>query len=209
MLRGEMKRLLVAPLILGLASPVQASVDPEVHKLCLKATNYRRCVSAQSGETPELRLVEGAKELTGNKCPSGFAYTGAGICREILSADPFFKPFDLDHIGLLAAGWTPRLYALGAIGSLYFGEIIKAVEDPKCPLKEPYLYRNSACEPALKAPSLKEIRRVLKSIPKRNRDIDKWNNSLFKLFKEEGLATKAMNYSSAIKSNITSPIDME
>ena len=39
-----MKRLLF-PLLVALALSAQASVDPEVHKLCLDAADYKACVS--------------------------------------------------------------------------------------------------------------------------------------------------------------------
>ena len=43
-----MKRLLLPPLLLGLTSPVQAAVDPEVHKLCLPAADYAGCVKTMT-----------------------------------------------------------------------------------------------------------------------------------------------------------------
>ena len=39
-----MKRLLLAPLILALSSPVLAEVDPTVHEMCLGANDYKGCV---------------------------------------------------------------------------------------------------------------------------------------------------------------------
>tara|TARA_B100001250_G_scaffold267949_1_gene231151 strand:- start:382 stop:1074 length:693 start_codon:yes stop_codon:yes gene_type:complete len=40
--------LLLAPLILALGLPVQASSDLEVHKMCLQAADYKGCIKAQS-----------------------------------------------------------------------------------------------------------------------------------------------------------------
>ena len=44
----EMKRLLLTSLILGLASPVQAQVDPSVHNLCKDVADYAGCVKINS-----------------------------------------------------------------------------------------------------------------------------------------------------------------
>ena len=43
-----MKRLLIAPLILTLSSPVQAEIDKEIAEFCLKATDFAGCVESMS-----------------------------------------------------------------------------------------------------------------------------------------------------------------
>jgi len=85
-----MKRLLL-PLLAAIALPtaVNANVNSEVHELCLPAADYLGCVKAMTikpADIPSLRLIEGAKELTGNRCPEGYAYAGAGNCREVISS---------------------------------------------------------------------------------------------------------------------------
>ena len=44
-----MRRLLILPLFLGVSLPVQAGVDPEVHKLCKDVKDYVGCVQMMSG----------------------------------------------------------------------------------------------------------------------------------------------------------------
>ena len=39
-----MRRIVLAPLILLLSSPVLAEVDPTVHEMCLGANDYKGCV---------------------------------------------------------------------------------------------------------------------------------------------------------------------
>ena len=39
-----MKHLLLTPLLIGLASPIHATVDNKVHDICLKAADYKGCV---------------------------------------------------------------------------------------------------------------------------------------------------------------------
>jgi len=69
-----MKRLLLAPLLLALASPVLAEVDPKVHKMCLQAKDYLGCVQAQKNGTnlsPTV-VIDGGVNPTGNACPPRF-----------------------------------------------------------------------------------------------------------------------------------------
>ena len=52
----------------------------------LPAADYLGCVKAMSTKSldiPSLRLIEGTKELTGNKFAEGFIYAGAGNCRQV------------------------------------------------------------------------------------------------------------------------------
>ena len=71
-----MKLLLLLPLLLGLSSPVQARVDPEVHKLCKDVKDYLGCVKAQSGifGVQEIITNPGTATSRGNECPLGYAY---------------------------------------------------------------------------------------------------------------------------------------
>ena len=66
-----MKRLLLAPLILSLGLPVQAEVDPKIHKMCLQAKDYMGCVKAQttnSTDIPSLRVIQGKTERLAVEC---------------------------------------------------------------------------------------------------------------------------------------------
>ena len=38
-------------------------------------------MTTKSTDIPSMRLIQGKTELTGNSCPSGFAYAGAGMRR--------------------------------------------------------------------------------------------------------------------------------
>ena len=98
-----MKRFLLLPLLAALALPtaVNANVDPKVHKLCLPATDYFGCVKAmttKSTDIPNIRIIEGEKEITGNSCPKGYAYSGGGYCSEIICS-PLATPKDLRGMG--------------------------------------------------------------------------------------------------------------
>ena len=46
-----MRRILIAQLFLGLAMPLNAAIDPEIHKSCLEAADYKGCVSAHQSQT--------------------------------------------------------------------------------------------------------------------------------------------------------------
>ena len=45
-----MWRILIAQLFLVLAMPVNAAADPEIHKLCLEAVDYKGCVSSNQSQ---------------------------------------------------------------------------------------------------------------------------------------------------------------
>ena len=142
-----MKRLLL-PLLAALAFPtaVNANVDPEVHKLCLPAADYLGCVKAmstKSTDVPNLRVIQGEIELTGNSCPTGFAYKGAGYCQKVLCGHTFGSHPDLKNKGhkLINKGNLGCFRGVFSWGS----QIVKAVQDPKCPLTEPIIGTQSSC----------------------------------------------------------------
>ena len=137
-----MRRLLFAPLIFTLLSPVQAGIDPEVHELCLRATDYRGCVAAQSGETPELRVIEGKTEITGNRCPFKYVYVGGGQCQNLTCN---MKAWNKNLAHLYGRGVCIK--TLFGEQSIQLGDVTaKATFDPKCPDKEPYMLENSSCD---------------------------------------------------------------
>ena len=205
-----MKRFLLAPLILGLAAPVQARVDPEVHKLCLKASDYKGCVEAQSGAVKSKPIV-----LTGNKCPKDFAYIGDGLCREVVRKTVLFtKAFmampalvvyrnagnkSIDSIGLWRAGNS--LKPTGRHFSILGDAVTKTISDQKCPAKEPAIYTNSTCDQTPTAPSLAEIKYFFTGTNFSSRSMEFWNIELEKLYGVKNLATNAKNYGSSKKKN--------
>ena len=81
-----MKIFFLIPVLLGFFSPVKAEVDSKVAEFCLRAKDFEGCVrsmSSQSSDMPSMRIIEGGVELSGNSCPEGFAYAGAGKCRDV------------------------------------------------------------------------------------------------------------------------------
>ena len=79
-----MKRLLFAPLLIVLALPAQAEIDPKVRKACLPAADFLGCVKAyttQSSDPQNIRIIEGERDLTGNICSDNYAYIGGGYCQ--------------------------------------------------------------------------------------------------------------------------------
>ena len=100
-----MKRLLL-PLIAIFAFPtaVNAGVDPEVHRICLKASDYAGCVKVQTeGIAAPTRMIiqEGASISEGNACPDSHAYVGNGYCQCVFC--------DIGGARLFASGHDRRL----------------------------------------------------------------------------------------------------
>ena len=191
-----MKRLLL-PLLAALALPtaVNANVDPEVHKLCIPATDYLGCIKAmttKSSDIPSLRLIEGAKELTGNRCPEGFAYSGAGNCREVISV--FTARGTPRGLALVAAGYEEVCSIFGCEALTLSSNLQKAVLDPLCPNKEHFLYTNSSCEDRLEPVPLGRLKKYLRFHGVKKKNIPKWDSAFYRIFGVKGLATRAMDY---------------
>ena len=157
-----MKRLLL-PLLAALALPasVSAGVDPEVHGICLKASDYAGCVKVQTqGIAAPTRMIlqEGASIAEGNECPDSHAYVGNGYCQRVFC--------DIGGARLFASGHDRRLGGKGweckprwdfAGGSLKFSTDAPAVRtsfDKRCPSEQPEIGRNNSCQNGL---SEKEI----------------------------------------------------
>ena len=212
-----MKRLLL-PLLAAIALPtaVNANVDPKVAEFCLKAADFAGCVktmTTKSSDIPSMRLIQGKTELTGNSCPSGFAYAGAGNCRSIERAG-FNEILTVDAIGLWRAGHVDR-----PVWHTYYklGYLTKAVSDPNCPDREPYLYTQKSCNDKPTPPSLKEIKRILSLVGVRRENKARiWNNKLENIFGIPNLASDAINYkkspskqsstTGSVKINCDSPV---
>ena len=207
-----MKRLLLAPLLLGFIPFANANVDPEIHKLCIPATDYLGCVKAmttKSTDIPSMRMIDGGVELSGNSCPINYAYIGGGNCREVLDGGWYTPTF----FGLLSAGWQNSPALLGD-WSLKLGESSRAVIDKNCPIKEPYIYTNSSCDPKPKPPSDKILKKYSRGITRKQREaLDK---GLFKIFGIPNMTANAFNkkekppktdvYSGSVKINCNSSV---
>ena len=193
-----MKRLLL-PLLAAIALPtaVNAEIDKKTAEFCLKAADFAGCVktmTTKSTDIPSMRLIQGKTELTGNSCPSGFAYAGAGNCRSIERAR-LNEFLTIDAIGLWRAGHVDR-----PVWHTYYklGYLTKAVSDPNCPDREPYLYTQKSCNNKPTPPSLKEIKRILGLVAgKRENKVRIWDNKLENTFGIPNLASDAINYKKA------------
>ena len=193
-----MKRLLL-PLLAALALPtaVNANVDPKVAEFCLKAADFAGCVktmTSKSTDIPTTRMIDGGIELTGNSCPEGFAYAGAGICKDF--PVNYSCCTEVDGFGLWAAGLVDRPNSWGWTG---FGkETVRAVMDSKCPKVEPYLYTRSSCQSKPVITDMKGLKKGLKHSGAGNmRDpnrIKYWDNELKRVLGVDNLATDALNY---------------
>ena len=157
-----MKRLLLAPLLLGFIPFANANVDPKVAEFCLKAADFAGCIktmTTKSTDIPSMRIIEGKTELSGNSCPNNFAYVGAGKCRSFVMSNTFRNALNIDGVGLWRAGQVEKptwnsYYKLGE-------NITKAIYDSKCPDKEPYLYTQNSCAEKPTPPSSNELRKLL------------------------------------------------
>ena len=213
-----MKRLLL-PLLASLALPtaVSANVDSEVHKLCLPAADYLGCVKAmttKSTDIPSLRLIEGAKELSGNKCAGGFVYAGAGDCRQVISyLTARGTPVG---VALIAQDYEEVCGIFGCMALTLSTYSQKAVLDPSCPNKEPFPFTNSSCDERPKPLSEKRLKKYMRFHGVKKKNIPRWDKQLYRIFGVEGLATKAMNYkkprsnpsesTGSVKINCDSPV---
>ena len=143
-----MRKFLILAAASLLAFPAMAQVDPKIHKLCIEAKDYAGCVRAMTATSDSqkspttVRVVEGERELTGNSCPEGMAYAGAGWCSDIIciSRSSGHSP------GLGGKHWgCPKLLGMGYAMS-WGNSKVKATHDPSCPKDPPEIGWSSSCE---------------------------------------------------------------
>ena len=158
-----MKRLLLLPLLLGLTSPAQAGVDPEVHKMCLQAKDYLGCVKAQTDQGIESNMSIDLNNImnTGNVCPKGWGYIGGGYCQMVWCTDAFAHDPRLRGKAWVCRGRRGSIQGHKSTGlfdnSLKFiGNSARATTDKKCPLIEPEIGRNNSCQNGLSEKELFE-----------------------------------------------------
>ena len=145
-----MRLHLIAAAVLT-AVPAIAQVNPSIHKLCLEAKDYAGCVKLQAGSKSEPQTVInnlGAAMATGNRCPSGYAYSGAGYCRAVYcnyKHGGFGIPTGHDPLVAGKDKWACKHSFWVGAGVLTLGEAIRIGTDPNCPDGEPTLGWNSTC----------------------------------------------------------------
>ena len=190
-----MKIFFLMPLLLGFFSPVKAEVDSKVAEFCLRAKDFEGCVrsmSSKSSDMPSMRIIEGGVELSGNSCPEGFAYAGAGKCRDV--SRRVSDILKVDGFGLWASGLASRP---NWAGWSRFGEMsVQAVLDPKCPRIEPFLYTRSSCQSKPEITDMKELKKALSNVVgslSNPKVIEYWDNEFKRVFGVEGLASRAIN----------------
>tara|TARA_Y100000589_G_scaffold31239_1_gene26144 strand:+ start:695 stop:1273 length:579 start_codon:yes stop_codon:yes gene_type:complete len=190
-----MKSLFLSTLLLGFFSPVKAEVDSKVAEFCLRAKDFEGCVrsmSSKSSDMPSMRIIEGGVELSGNSCPEGFAYAGAGKCRDV--SRRVSDILKVDGFGLWASGLASRP---NWAGWSRFGEMsVQAVLDPKCPRIEPFLYTRSSCQSKPEITDMKELKKALSNVVgslSNPKVIEYWDNEFKRVFGVEGLASRAIN----------------
>ena len=190
-----MKIFFLIPVLLGFFSPVKAEVDSKVAEFCLRAKDFEGCVrsmSSKSSDMPSMRIIEGGVELSGNSCPEGFAYAGAGKCRDV--SRRVSDILKVDGFGLWASGLASRP---NWAGWSRFGEMsVQAVLDPKCPRIEPFLYTRSSCQSKPEITDMKELKKALSNVVgslSNPKVIEYWDNEFKRVFGVEGLASRAIN----------------
>ena len=104
-----MKRLLL-PLLaaINLPSAVNAGVDPEIHRTCLKASDYVGFIKVQTeGSLAPARMIikEDASIAEENLLPDSHAYVGNGYCQRVYC--------DIGGARLFASGHDRRLGGKG------------------------------------------------------------------------------------------------
>ena len=156
-----MKRLLFSLLVaIAIPNSVNAELDPEVHKLCLQATDYVGCLKAQTKNKKITagEISESGESLIVNSCPEGNAYVGNGLCRKVECEYPmnYFK-LSKGH-DLIVAGksdWSCKDKFIRGVGLLTLGsEFTKATVNDLCPNSEPEIGWKSSCEKKISNPTL-------------------------------------------------------
>ena len=110
----------------------------------MNAADFEGCVRVFSGKkTQEQKITIDIDKVrtSGNLCPSGFAYLGAGQCQQWDCIS--------DHQNdprLSGKGWSCRKNMWGGRGGLQFsGQIVRATTAEYCPLEEPQIGNNNSC----------------------------------------------------------------
>ena len=164
------------------AAPVQASVNSKHHELCKEAKDYAGCIRAMTSDVTEQSAIKidqtsrpGLLSEMGNQCPAGYAYSGAGRCRQVLCMP--MGIFGKNEPQLAGKGHHCRgrnldYGILGGRASLRWGNnYINASNNPSCPQNEPRIGHLSSC-------SVSRMKELLGSEqPSSTSDLDDWDSS--------------------------------
>lgn len=118
--------------------------DSTTHKLCSEARDYMGCVKANtkstSGDGQKAKTAESQLVATPNSCPTGYAYSGAGNCKNVLCTWEAG-----DDQGLAGKAWK----CSGGVQKQFLrwgNNVVKANVDSKCPPRQPRVGWQSTCE---------------------------------------------------------------
>ena len=183
-----MKRFLLLALTAGILSPIaaKAEIDPKVREACLPAADFLGCVKAyttQPRDIPSLRVIQDKSQLTGNSCPSGTAYSGAGYCTRVVCRDRWTTEPDLRNKQNWKCDFPLFKVQWGAA-------TLKATYDRKCPNREPIIGTQSSCTTQGDLDKMQAAKRSKKPLACRNGTWDE-------------------NHPRCKDAGITSPIDMD
>lgn len=143
-----------------MAPPAMANVTSEHHRLCSQAKDYAGCIRAMKGDLdkPQVKYIDqtnrpGLLAEMGNACPAGYAYSGAGQCRQVVCK--VMGIFGKNEPQLANRGHSckdkNRELGVGGRGSLRWGDQYRnAANDPKCPKMEPGHGDVNSCVTALR-----------------------------------------------------------
>ena len=157
---------LVATILIGSifipSATMAQGIKSEHHEMCLKAADYLGCIKAMTAADSPLEATTtininqtnrpGLLSETGNECPVGFAYAGAGQCRAVICVgNGIFGRNDpaLGGKGHSCAGGAGALRQgiFFGRGTLAWGNnYVPASINPNCPLVEPGFGWRSSCQ---------------------------------------------------------------
>ena len=127
-----------------LAPFVKAEPSQEIVDKCMKASDFEGCIRVFSGKKPEEKKMTidiDKVRTSGNNCPAGFAYRGAGQCQEV-GCNAAYK----NDPNLGGKGWHCKGGFLQGRGGLVFqGPLVQATTIEYCPMEEPGIGNRNSC----------------------------------------------------------------
>ena len=137
--------LIASSLLVAALPSYGQSVDSKIHKLCIEAKDYAGCVKTMTKSPAEnvqtIRTIEGEREATGNSCPTGYAYSGAGYCTNVLCTWDFGHDPDLGGKDWRCTGGILQKPSLR-----WGNSVVKAAVDSHCPSGQPGVGWQSTCK---------------------------------------------------------------